>query len=97
MKDMLGQEISAGDIFLIPGGNVRYGGLVLEVGVILGKTEKRLKTLITRFDKIKCKPTNKSPQKIMVIKNPSQNLIQAPAVVELENFLEAYLCSIKNN
>ena len=60
MKDMLGQKISSGDFFLIPGGNVRYGGLVLEVGIVLSMTEKRLKTLITRFDKIKLKPTTKT-------------------------------------
>jgi hypothetical protein len=64
MKDMLGQELNPGDYFLIPGGNVRYGGLVLEVGVILAMTEKRLKTLITRFDKIKLKPTTKTSTKV---------------------------------
>lgn len=64
MKDMLGQELSPGDYFLIPGGNVRYGGLVLEVGIILSMTEKRLKTLITRFDKIKLKPTTKTSTKV---------------------------------
>tara|TARA_B100000131_G_C17728018_1_gene455639 strand:- start:92 stop:418 length:327 start_codon:yes stop_codon:yes gene_type:complete len=64
MKDMLGQKISSGDFFLIPGGNVRYGGLVLEVGIVLSMTEKRLKTLITRFDKIKLKPTTKTSTKV---------------------------------
>jgi hypothetical protein len=64
MKDMLGQTIFPGDFFLIPGGNVRYGGLVLEIGIVLSMTEKRLKTLITRFDKIKLKPTTKTPTKI---------------------------------
>ena len=61
---MLGQEISSGDFFLIPGGNVRYGGLVLEVEIVLSMTEKRLKTLITRFDKIKLKPTTKTSTKV---------------------------------
>ncbi len=64
MEDMLGQTISTGDFFLIPGGNVRYGGLVLEVGIVLSMTEKRLKTLITRFDKIKLKPTTKTSTKV---------------------------------
>ena len=50
---MLERTISPGDFFLIPGGNVRYGGLVLEIGIVLALTEKRMKTLITRFDKIK--------------------------------------------
>ena len=73
MKDMLGQTIFPGDFFLIPGGNVRYGGLVLEIGIVLSMTEKRLKTLITRFDKIKLKPTTKSPVKIFKI-NTNKNL-----------------------
>jgi len=64
MKDMLGQEVSSGDFFLIPGGNVRYGGLVLEFGIVLSMTEKRLKTLITRLDKIKLKPTTKTSTKV---------------------------------
>jgi hypothetical protein len=64
MKDMLGRTISAGDLFLIPGGNVRYGGLVLEIGIVLSMTEKRLKTLVTRFDKIKLKPTTKTSIKV---------------------------------
>ena len=61
---MLERPISPGDFFLIPGGNVRYGGLVLEIGIVLSMTEKRLKTLITRFDKIKLKPTTKTSKKV---------------------------------
>ena len=67
MKDMLGQNLNPGDFFLIPGGNVRYGGLVLEIGVILSMTEKRLKTLITKFDKIKLRPTTKTSTKVFKI------------------------------
>jgi hypothetical protein len=64
MKDMLGQDLNPGDMFLMPGGNARYGGLVLEIGIILSMTEKRLKSLTTRFDKIKVKPTTKTPIKV---------------------------------
>ena len=63
MKDMLGQNLSPGDMFLMPGGNARYGGLILEVGIILSMTEKRLKTLTTKFDKVKLRPTTKTSTK----------------------------------
>lgn len=61
---MIGQKIQPGDFFLIPGGNVRYGGLVLEIGIVLSMTEKRMKTVITKFDKIKLKPTTKTSAKV---------------------------------
>ena len=100
MKDMLGQELNPGDYFLIPGGNVRYGGLVLEIGIILSMTEKRLKTLITRFDKIKLKPTTKTSTKVFklpanstsasfLIKNTKDHFFFGnPAIVALQ---DAYL------
>jgi hypothetical protein len=40
--DMLGNEISEGDIVLYPGGNARYGGLKLIVGLVIKKTPKRI-------------------------------------------------------
>jgi hypothetical protein len=64
MKDMLGQNLNPGDMFLMPGGNPRYGGLILEIGIILSMTEKRLKTLTTRFDKVKLRPTTKTSTKV---------------------------------
>jgi len=67
MKDMIGQTLNPGDMFLMPGGNPRYGGLVLEIGIILSMTEKRLKVLTTRFDKIKPKTTTKTPTKVFKI------------------------------
>ena len=89
MKDNINQEINIGDYFIIPGGNIRYGGLVLELGIVLDKTEKRLKTLITRFDKVKLKPTTKSPKKIMVINlHDSSYLENTEAAIKLQ---KAYL------
>lgn len=82
MKDMIGQEILPGDIFIIPGGNVRFGGLVLEFGVVLSKTEKMLKTTVTRLDKIKLKPTNKTPRKVLKI-DINSHLSLNPAIQEL--------------
>ena len=83
MQDMLGESISAGDLFLIPGGNARFGGLVIEVGIVLSTTQKMLKTYVSRFDKIKCKPINKTPRKVLKVTNPSQNFLQNESVKEL--------------
>tara|TARA_Y100000034_G_C6822199_1_gene370409 strand:- start:21 stop:323 length:303 start_codon:yes stop_codon:yes gene_type:complete len=84
MKDMLGRTIGPGDFFLIPGGNVRYGGLVLEIGIVLSMTEKRIKTLITRFDKIKLKPTTKTPTKVFKISSADIDNVLVPAMIELQ-------------
>jgi len=92
---MLERTIAPGDFFLIPGGNVRYGGLVLEIGIVLSLTEKRMKTLITRFDKIKLKPTTKTSVKVFKISpaeiiNNAESAILVPAIVELQNAFTAY-------
>ncbi len=86
MNDMLGQKIFPGDFFLIPGGNVRYGGLVLEIGIVLSMTEKRLKTLITRFDKIKLKPTTKTPTKIFKLTTEAYLFLEDEDLGEREFF-----------
>ena len=83
MKDMLGEDIKPGDFFLIPGGNARFGGLVIEVGIILSNTQKMLKTYVTRFDKIKCKPVNKTPRKVLKVTNPTETFFQNESVKEL--------------
>lgn len=41
MKDQLGHDISVGDVVVYPGGNARYGGLNLMVGVVRKLTECR--------------------------------------------------------
>ena len=94
---MLERTISPGDFFLIPGGNVRYGGLVLEIGVVLDMTEKRMKTLITRFDKIKLKPTTKTSTKVFKI-SPAEIIkdldnVLVPAIIELQAKYEEYRLS----
>lgn len=91
MKDMLGQELYPGDFFLIPGGNVRFGGLVLEVGVVLSMTEKRIKTLITRFDKIKMKPTTKTPTKVFKLPADSDSFESFYNNASVLTLQEAYL------
>lgn len=78
---MIDQDIAPGDLFIIPGGNVRFGGLVLEIGIILSATEKRFKTLITRFDKPKLKPTNKTPRKLLKVLPNDQYLDQEAVIL----------------
>jgi len=80
MKDMLGQEIVPGDIFTIAGGNARFGGLTIEVGIVISNTQKMLKTYTTKFDKIKLKPTNKTPRKVLKIETPSEIFLKTDAV-----------------
>jgi len=72
MKDSLGRTISIGDIFLIPGGNPRYGGLHLEIGIIEAITEKRIKTIVTKLagDKHAFKKSSRTSTKILVIDDP---------------------------
>ena len=84
MKDMIGQTLNVGDIFIIPGGNARYGGLVLEAGIILSFTEKRLKALVTRLDKINLKPTTKTPAKVFKLNLNKDNFLNNENLGELE-------------
>ena len=46
MNDMLGNPIAVGDVVLYPGGNARYGGLKMMVGIVIKMTAKRV-TLTT--------------------------------------------------
>ena len=83
MKDMIEQEINPGDFFIMPGGNARYGGLVLEVGIVLSHGAKMMKTLITRFDKVKAKPTNKTSKKVLKIQLTDE-LEKQEAIIKLK-------------
>lgn len=87
MQDMIGQELNPGDFFLIPGGNPRYGGLVIEIGIILSPGNKMMKTLITRFDKVKTKPTNKTSKKVLKI-NLTEDMKKTEAVLKLQEYYE---------
>jgi hypothetical protein len=48
-NDYLGSQLQNGDIFLIPAGSPRYGGLRFDIGIIVSQTEKRLKTITTKL------------------------------------------------
>lgn len=87
MQDMIGQELNPGDCFIVPGGNPRYGGLVIEVGIILSNGNKMMKTLITRFDKITPKPTNKTSKKVLKI-ILTEEMQKHEAVIKLKELYE---------
>ncbi len=87
MKDMIGQDLTPGDYFIMPGGNARYGGLILEVGIIISMTEKRIKTLVTKFDKVKTKPVNKTPKKVLKIQI-NDSLRETEAIQKLQAIFE---------
>lgn len=87
MQDMIGQQLTPGDFFLMPGGNPRYGGLVIEIGIVLSLGNKMMKTLVTRFDKIKAKPTNKTSKKVLRI-NLTEDMKKAEAVLKLQQYYE---------
>lgn len=83
---MINQDIAPGDFFIVPGGNVRFGGLVLEIGIVLSATDKRFKTLITRFDKPKVKPTNKTPKKLLKVFLNDEYLDQEAVKLLLQHY-----------
>lgn len=45
MTDMFNQDVSIGDVVIFAGGNARYGGLKLMLGLVIGMTAKRIKIL----------------------------------------------------
>ncbi len=84
MKDMIGQPLKPGDMFLMPGGNPRYGGLILEIGIILSMTEKRLKTITTKLSKIQLKRTTKTPSKVFKLQLNKDLFLSTENLGELE-------------
>lgn len=66
--DMFGNPISIGDIFIIPDGNARYGGLKLYVGIIISQTEKTVSTEVFELPSGKPKGIKrKTPSKLLKI------------------------------
>ena len=67
MQDMNGKEIKIGDYVIFPGGNARYGGLKLIIGLVTKITPKRV-TLLTApliYDEKPPKLTTKSGHKVL--------------------------------
>ena len=64
---MIGQEINLNDLVVYPGGNARYGGLKLIVGLVTKLTETRI-SLITGpmiYDGKPFKTTSKTGPKVL--------------------------------
>ncbi len=68
MTDMLGAEINIGDVVIYPGGNARYGGLKLIVGVVSKMTPKRATIAYCNMDSdgSSVKTASKTGAKILV-------------------------------
>ena len=86
MKDMIGQEINLNDLVIYPGGNARYGGLKLIVGLVTKLTEKRVTLTSTSlvYDGKPFKTTSKTGAKILKL----QNDFQAESIELLRNLNE---------
>jgi len=56
---------------------------------VLSNTEKMLKTFTTRLDKVKPKPTNKTPRKVLKI-SQTPELLEQEAIKELLNLYQTY-------
>jgi hypothetical protein len=86
MLDMIGQEIKLDDLVLYPGGNARYGGLKLTIGLVTKLTEKRvtLNTSPLVYDGKPFKTTSKTGAKILKL----QNDFQAESIQLLRNLNE---------
>lgn len=92
MLDMIGQEVKSGDFFLVPGGNARYGGLTLEVGIVLlyDPNYTRLRVAICKLDKPdSLRRTVKTSQKIFKLNNLSENFLTNESVIKLKEFYES--------
>ena len=89
MKDMIGQDLNPGDFFLMSGGNPRYGGLVIEIGIVLSLGNKMMRTLVSRFDKVKAKPTNKTSKKVLRI-DLTENMKKTKLCLSFKNITRNY-------
>jgi hypothetical protein len=92
MLDMIGQEVNSGDFFLVPGGNARYGGLTLEVGIVLLSDPNftRLKVAICKLDKPNSlRRTVKTSQKIFKLNTPSKEFLTNESVIKLKELYES--------
>lgn len=71
MNDMVGKEINENDIVLFPGGNARYGGLKMMVGLVTKITPKRIKLLTAPlvYDEKDFKFSNKTSVKVLNLTN----------------------------
>jgi hypothetical protein len=66
--DMVGKPIHVGDLFIIPGGNPRFGGLKLHLGLVVSKTDKTMTCDYFELPEGKPKGSGrKTPSKVLKI------------------------------
>ena len=75
--DLAGREVRIGDIFVFPTGSPRYGGLRLDIGIVVKKTSSRISTISTKL-------TNKSdPQFKLSSRTTGKILVVTDAMLDL--------------
>jgi len=89
MKDMIGQEVNLNDLVIYPGGNARYGGLKLIVGVVSKMTPKRATIAYCNIDSdgSSVKTASKTGAKILVVTDKS--VTESEAVKGILTFLQS--------
>tara|TARA_R100001463_G_scaffold122566_4_gene179058 strand:- start:391 stop:663 length:273 start_codon:yes stop_codon:yes gene_type:complete len=89
MTDMLGAEINVGDVVIYPGGNARYGGLKLIVGVVSKMTPKRATIAYCNIDSdgSSVKTSSKTGAKVLVVADKS--VTESEAVKGILTFLQS--------
>lgn len=82
--DMLGKSIDIGDLFVIPDGNARYGGLKIYIGLVISRTEKTMTTELFELPSGKPKGTKrKTPSKVLKI-DPDFYTANSNFILELQ-------------
>ena len=83
-NDLAGKEVRVGDIFVFPSGSPRYGGLTLEIGIVVKKTSSRISTISTKL-------VNKSDPKFKTSsRTTSKILVVTDAVLDLPGYSSTY-------
>jgi hypothetical protein len=84
-NDLAGKEVRVGDIFVFPSGSPRYGGLTLEIGIVVKKTSSRISTISTKLvnkSDPKFKTSSRTTSKILVVTDAVLDLAVTQALIE---------------
>lgn len=84
-NDLAGKEVRVGDIFVFPSGSPRYGGLTLEIGIVVKKTSSRISTISTKLlnkSDPKFKTSSRTTSKILVVTDAVLDLPVTQALIE---------------
>lgn len=90
-NDLAGKEVRVGDVFVFPSGSPRYGGLTLEIGIVIKKTSSRISTISTKLinkSDPKFKTSSRTTSKVLVV---THAVLDLPIVQALIKQSEKYL------